>query len=100
MNNLGGMVFIVAGIAMGYWVLTGRAKNFLYALTTGQQYSTGSGDPQHGYTLPGGGGGFGKPYPGDTVQEASNASNAVFNDNYPMTTVPLHAPPSYWDMIA
>ena len=37
MNNLGGMVFIVAGIAMGYWIVTGRAKNFLYALRTGQQ---------------------------------------------------------------
>lgn len=81
MNNLGGMVFIVAGIAMGYWVLTGRAKNFLFALTTGRQYSEGSGDPQHGYTDPGGGGGFGKPYPGDVVT-AANASSAVFNDNY------------------
>lgn len=38
MNNLGGMVFIVAGIALGYWVMTGKAANFLQAInaTTGQ----------------------------------------------------------------
>lgn len=42
MNNLGGMVFLVAGIAMGYWVVTGRAQNFLYALRTGQQGTNNS----------------------------------------------------------
>lgn len=35
MNNLGGMVFIVAGIALGYWVLTGRAVKFMQALNAG-----------------------------------------------------------------
>ncbi len=96
MNNLGGMVFIVAGIAMGYWVLTGRAKNFLFALTTGQQYSTGSGDPQHGYTDPGGGGGFGKPYPGNVpVQVAS-----ILNDNYsPGNNVAPNNPLS-WNVVS
>jgi hypothetical protein len=55
MNNLGGMVFVVAGIALGYWVLTGKAVNFLKGI---------SGNPQTPTTTPptftpGGGGGFG-----------------------------------------
>lgn len=40
MNNLGGMVFIVAGIALGYWVLTGRAVNFMKALNQGTGYGS------------------------------------------------------------
>lgn len=34
-NSLGAMVFIVGGVALGYWVFTGRAQNFLYALSHG-----------------------------------------------------------------
>lgn len=35
-SGLGGMVFIVAGIALGYWILTGKAQNFLQAINSGQ----------------------------------------------------------------
>lgn len=45
------MVFIVVGIALGYWVLTGKATNFLHAINTGspqgtQQVVTGPTIPQ------------------------------------------------------
>ncbi len=95
MNNLGGMVFIVAGIALGYWVITGKAVNFLHALNTGQglpqqmipqQQGSGSGTPvQMVSTLP---------------QEASNAASAVFNDNYSpgSNTTQQNAIP--WNLIA
>lgn len=32
MNNLGGMIFVVSGIALGYWVVTGHATQFLQAV--------------------------------------------------------------------
>jgi len=44
MNNLGGMVFLVVGIALGYWVLTGRSQSFLQAV----------GKPPPGIPPPGG----------------------------------------------
>lgn len=46
MNNLGGMVFIVAGIALGYWALTGKAVNFLHAVNFG-----GQAQPQQPYSF-------------------------------------------------
>lgn len=48
MNNLGGMVFIVAGIALGYWALTGKAENFLHAVNYGGQQQ---GQQQGGFHL-------------------------------------------------
>jgi len=43
-NALGGMVFIVAGITLGYWVVTGRAQKFLSSL--------GSANAPAGATVP------------------------------------------------
>jgi hypothetical protein len=89
MNNLGGMVFIVAGIALGYWVATGRAVNFLKAINGGAQAQQQGGQGFNWGQLPNSVFGLPtiKPWWMQTVNyanpsEVDNAANSVFNDQY------------------
>lgn len=71
-NSLGAMVFIVGGVALGYWVFTGRAQNFLYALshgtgTTTQQQGGMQSDP----------GQMGTPSAGGWGSQSSGAQNGL-----------------------
>jgi hypothetical protein len=96
-NNLGGMVFIVAGLALGYWVVTGRAVNFLHALNMGSANQQNQGTPWGQTTNPlTGQSGIPAPWNplqmlNEQEQQATNAS-ADYLLNNPNTNVSQNVP--------